>query len=170
MRSWWILLAALGSAGSGAQAGASAWAIEEIDNGCMASKSFYAGPNPTLLALARSVDGRFSMILKNSGWSTEPGKEYDIYLLIDKNFYEGRATGEEDGSLLFMLGADVLKSITNGEYMTSALKVDDNNEKILEQIKLVGSSAAMGRVKACVAGVATANQRRDKIPPDPFAR
>lgn len=160
-----LLLAAAPSTTQGA---ADRWSVDEVDNGCMASTSYYGGALPTRLALGETIDGRSVMVLQNTGWSTVQGRAYDVYLLIDDDLFTGTATGGTSGSLTFYLEPNVMSAITKGARMVPALKVDDNNEKLLEQLKLTGSAGAMARVRKCVAEVKAAKGRAKAISPDPF--
>lgn len=148
-----ILALGLIAAPAMAQDTVGAWTIEEVDNGCTAVTTYYGRSLPTRLALGETIDGRSIMILQNTGWSTEDGKSYDVYLMVDEDFFTGKATGSSGGSLIFNLKPEVMKSITKGTRMVPALKIDDNNEKLLEQMKLTGSAAAMGRVQTCLTRV-----------------
>lgn len=160
-----LLLAAAPSASQGA---ADRWSVEEVDNGCMASTSYYGGALPTRLALGETIDGRSMMVLQNTGWSTVQGRAYDVYLLIDDDLFAGTATGGTSGSLTFHLEPKVMTAISKGTRMVPALKVDENNEKLLEQLKLTGTASAIARVRKCVAEVKTAKGRAKAISPDPF--
>jgi len=134
----------------------------------MAATSYYGGKLPTRLALGESIDGRSIMVLQNTGWSTVQDRAYDVYLLIDDDIFSGKATGGAGGALTFILEPRVMDAISKGTRMVPALKIDDNNEKLLEQLKLTGSATAMAKVRECVAGVIAAKQREKTIPPDPF--
>jgi hypothetical protein len=144
------------------------WTIEEVDHGCIAVTTSYAGSLPTSLTLGKNVNGRSIMIVQNSGWSTEEDKVYEVYVLIEDDFFSGTAHGGQDGSLVFNLKPEVMKAILKGAWIIPALKIDDSHEQVLEQLSLVGSSAAIARVDRCVEGVRASELRAERIPPDPF--
>jgi hypothetical protein len=164
------LAIALVSAPAMAQVSVGAWEIEEVENGCMATTSFYRGSVATSLGLGQTLEGRSVMVLHNADWSTEADKSYDLYLLVDDEMFTGQAVGRSGGTLVLNLKPEVMRSIIRGSRMAPALKIDEHTERVLDPVKLTGSAAAMARVATCVAEVAAAKRRDERFPRDPFKR
>ncbi|HEY0131648.1 MAG TPA: hypothetical protein VGB57_09600 [Allosphingosinicella sp.] len=136
----------------------------------MAVTSIYRDTNVTRLSLGKSLDGQFKMIIHNDAWSAEENKLYELYLLVDDKLFSGRGLGLSGGTLLLNLKPEVMQAIIKGARLAPALKIDDDNERVLEAMKLTGSAGAMARVATCVAAAAEANRRAERFPSDPFKR
>src|SRR5215217_522391 len=67
------------------------WYVTQLDTACAMSME-YDGPGETELHFILGTDGRQTLVLTNSGWSTREREEYSLRFVLDGVLYEGGAT------------------------------------------------------------------------------
>ncbi len=150
------------------------WDVTQFEDSCGVFQSF-EGKGETALALILFADGRVGLTLRNSGWSANAGRKYDIIYQIDDTSFSGAPSiglndiGEKVG-FLSLFSDEFVSALANGD----SLKVT-MGEVIVDQLSLKGSAAGIARARNCLRDVnaemrksETERQKLAHIADDPF--
>ncbi|AJA07425.1 hypothetical protein SKP52_02450 [Sphingopyxis fribergensis] len=155
------------------------WEVIRGDGACAISAQWDddGGTRATLVEMA---DGAVALGLQNSNWSIKEGEIYPLTVAFDRDLYSVKATGFSDSEgrgFRFSAGRDL--AVAFGAASSLIILRDGGNPTTVLAVKLIGSRAAIERMKPCMATVrrekareqaaADALQRkRDIVPADPF--
>ena len=153
------------------------WELSNGDDNCAITGEYEDDGNSTI-TLAEHLDGGFSLFVTNDNWSNVAGRKYELAFVFDGEVFTGESTG-------FSYGSQKGIRIGGGQDLADAFRkarrlgIVKDAKTVVLIAGLGGSSAAMQRMAACVAGkrrehnreqaeARALEEKRKVIPADPF--